>query len=183
MTTQFGVLLPTREAVMSNRPETGPLLAMAERAEAAGFDFASGRDGPMKKRVEAGDAFAIGERLDVFEEGGETANDPAAVEVFGDLVKGFERDLGFGGSGRPDVLDEFFGFKFAFDGHEDTPFEFVELNDIDVHDFSEAFGTAARFHAFATDMADAKSEEAFGRHDAVVIGADFVAEEITMARH
>ena len=36
--TAFGVLLPTREAVMSGRNETGPLLAMAERAEAAGFD-------------------------------------------------------------------------------------------------------------------------------------------------
>jgi probable F420-dependent oxidoreductase len=36
--TAFGVLLPTREAVMSNRPETAPLLAMAERAETAGFD-------------------------------------------------------------------------------------------------------------------------------------------------
>ena len=36
--TEFGVLLPTREAVMSGRPETAPLLAMAERAEAAGFD-------------------------------------------------------------------------------------------------------------------------------------------------
>ena len=36
--TAFGVLLPTREAVMSGRHETGPLLAMAERAEAAGFD-------------------------------------------------------------------------------------------------------------------------------------------------
>ena len=35
---QFGVLIPTREAIMSGRPETGPLLAMAERAEAAGFD-------------------------------------------------------------------------------------------------------------------------------------------------
>jgi probable F420-dependent oxidoreductase len=35
--TAFGVLLPTREAVMSGRNETGPLLAMAERAEAAGF--------------------------------------------------------------------------------------------------------------------------------------------------
>ena len=35
---EFGVLIPTREAVMSGRPETGPLLAMAERAEAAGFD-------------------------------------------------------------------------------------------------------------------------------------------------
>ena len=38
MTVEFGVLLPTREAVMSGRPETAPMLAMAERAEAAGFD-------------------------------------------------------------------------------------------------------------------------------------------------
>jgi alkanesulfonate monooxygenase SsuD/methylene tetrahydromethanopterin reductase-like flavin-dependent oxidoreductase (luciferase family) len=38
MTVQFGVLIPTREAIMSSRPETGPLLAMAERAEKAGFD-------------------------------------------------------------------------------------------------------------------------------------------------
>jgi probable F420-dependent oxidoreductase len=36
--TESGVLIPTREAIMSGRPETGPLLAMAERAEAAGFD-------------------------------------------------------------------------------------------------------------------------------------------------
>src|SRR5205814_9087901 len=38
MTVQFGVLLPTREAVMSGRPDTAPMLAMAERAEQAGFD-------------------------------------------------------------------------------------------------------------------------------------------------
>jgi probable F420-dependent oxidoreductase len=38
MAVEFGVLLPTREAVMSGRPETGPILAMAERTEAAGFD-------------------------------------------------------------------------------------------------------------------------------------------------
>ena len=37
MTVEFGVLLPTREAIISGRPETGPILAMAERAEAAGF--------------------------------------------------------------------------------------------------------------------------------------------------
>src|SRR6266850_8454466 len=37
-TVEFGVLLPTREAVMSGHPETASLLAMAERAEAAGFD-------------------------------------------------------------------------------------------------------------------------------------------------
>ncbi|MCI0547094.1 MAG: LLM class flavin-dependent oxidoreductase [Candidatus Rokubacteria bacterium] len=38
MAVEVGVLLPTREAVMSGRMETGPLLTMAERAEAAGFD-------------------------------------------------------------------------------------------------------------------------------------------------
>ena len=38
MTTEFGLLLPTREAVMSGRPETGPILTLAERAEATGFD-------------------------------------------------------------------------------------------------------------------------------------------------
>ena len=38
MAVEFGVLIPTREAIMSGRPETAPLLTMAERAEAAGFD-------------------------------------------------------------------------------------------------------------------------------------------------
>src|SRR5262245_54023675 len=38
MAVEFGVLIPTREAVMSGHNETGPLLTMAERAEAAGFD-------------------------------------------------------------------------------------------------------------------------------------------------
>lgn len=38
MTVELGILIPTREAIMSGRPETGPLLTMAERAEAAGFD-------------------------------------------------------------------------------------------------------------------------------------------------
>jgi probable F420-dependent oxidoreductase len=38
MAVEIGVLIPTREAIMSGRPEAGPLLTMAERAEAAGFD-------------------------------------------------------------------------------------------------------------------------------------------------
>jgi hypothetical protein len=35
----LGLLLPTREAVMSGRPEAGPLLALAERAEGDGYDM------------------------------------------------------------------------------------------------------------------------------------------------
>jgi alkanesulfonate monooxygenase SsuD/methylene tetrahydromethanopterin reductase-like flavin-dependent oxidoreductase (luciferase family) len=38
MAVEFGVLIPTREAIMSGRPETASLLTMAERAEGAGFD-------------------------------------------------------------------------------------------------------------------------------------------------
>ena len=35
---RLGYLLPTRERVMEGQPQTGPLLALAERAEALGFD-------------------------------------------------------------------------------------------------------------------------------------------------
>ena len=38
MAPKFGYLLPTRERIMEGKPETGPLLALAERAEALGFD-------------------------------------------------------------------------------------------------------------------------------------------------
>src|SRR5262249_33258183 len=38
MGVEFGVLIPTRGVVMSGRPQTAPLLTMAERAESAGFD-------------------------------------------------------------------------------------------------------------------------------------------------
>jgi len=38
MAPRIGYLLPTREAVMQGRPETGPLLALAERAEGLGYD-------------------------------------------------------------------------------------------------------------------------------------------------
>src|SRR5258708_9382796 len=35
---RLGYLLPTRERIMEGRPETASLLALAERAEALGFD-------------------------------------------------------------------------------------------------------------------------------------------------
>jgi alkanesulfonate monooxygenase SsuD/methylene tetrahydromethanopterin reductase-like flavin-dependent oxidoreductase (luciferase family) len=38
MAPRIGYLLPTREAVMQGRPETGPLLALAERAARLGYD-------------------------------------------------------------------------------------------------------------------------------------------------
>jgi alkanesulfonate monooxygenase SsuD/methylene tetrahydromethanopterin reductase-like flavin-dependent oxidoreductase (luciferase family) len=38
MAPRIGYLLPTRERVMEERPETGPLLALSERAEGLGYD-------------------------------------------------------------------------------------------------------------------------------------------------
>jgi alkanesulfonate monooxygenase SsuD/methylene tetrahydromethanopterin reductase-like flavin-dependent oxidoreductase (luciferase family) len=38
MPSKIGYLLPTRERVMEGRPETGPLLELAARAEGLGFD-------------------------------------------------------------------------------------------------------------------------------------------------
>jgi alkanesulfonate monooxygenase SsuD/methylene tetrahydromethanopterin reductase-like flavin-dependent oxidoreductase (luciferase family) len=38
MTCDIGYLLPTREQIMEGRPETGPLLHLAERARSLGFD-------------------------------------------------------------------------------------------------------------------------------------------------
>ena len=38
MAPKIGYLLPTREAVMEGRPEAAPLLALAEKAEALGYD-------------------------------------------------------------------------------------------------------------------------------------------------
>lgn len=40
MAARIGYLLPTREAIMENRPEAGPLLRLAEQASALGFDSA-----------------------------------------------------------------------------------------------------------------------------------------------
>ena len=38
MSCKLGYLIPTRESVMRGRPQTGPLLALARRAEALGYD-------------------------------------------------------------------------------------------------------------------------------------------------
>src|SRR5215472_4663394 len=38
MAPRIGYLLPTRERVMEGRPQTGPLLDLAARAESLGFD-------------------------------------------------------------------------------------------------------------------------------------------------
>lgn len=45
----FGYLLPTREAVMFDRPTAAPLLALGERAEQLGFESIWAGDGPLAR--------------------------------------------------------------------------------------------------------------------------------------
>lgn len=45
----FGYVLPTREAIMSDRPATGPLLALGEQAEQLGFEAIWAGDGPLAR--------------------------------------------------------------------------------------------------------------------------------------
>jgi alkanesulfonate monooxygenase SsuD/methylene tetrahydromethanopterin reductase-like flavin-dependent oxidoreductase (luciferase family) len=45
----FGYLLPTREAVMFDRPATAPLLALGEQAEQLGFEAIWAGDGPLAR--------------------------------------------------------------------------------------------------------------------------------------
>lgn len=45
----FGYLLPTRDAVALGRPQTGPLLALGEQAERAGFDAVWVGDSPLAR--------------------------------------------------------------------------------------------------------------------------------------
>src|SRR5438045_8967569 len=46
---KVGVLLPTREAAMAGRPDIGPLLEFAERAEEAGFSSLWAGDAPFAR--------------------------------------------------------------------------------------------------------------------------------------
>ncbi len=45
----FGYLLPTREAVLADRPQAAPLIALGEQAEALGFDAVWAGDGPLAR--------------------------------------------------------------------------------------------------------------------------------------
>ena len=66
MATQVGVLIPTREAIMSGRPDTDPLLAMADRAEHItaehSLQFCEGRGTQFEKLYDL-DAYTLREAL------------------------------------------------------------------------------------------------------------------------
>ena len=80
---------------------------------AARFDFAARRHGPMKERVEARHAHAARRRLHVLEKSGESSDDFAAVQRFGDPTKFFERNACFRRARAPRRRLNFFRREFA----------------------------------------------------------------------
>ena len=62
---------------------------------AASFDFAPGRDRPMKQRVESRDAHAGLRRFHVLEKRGEAPNDLARAQSFRHAVKFIQTDSRF----------------------------------------------------------------------------------------
>ena len=61
----------------------------------------------MKKRIETRDAHAVCGRLHVFEKSGETSDDFARVQLFGDSIKFLQRNSGFLARVLPTATDEF----------------------------------------------------------------------------
>src|SRR5436190_15673446 len=94
---------------------------------AARLDFAAGRHSPMEKRVEAGDAVPILQRLHMFEEGREAPDYLAALKIFRDRKKFFERHICFGGARPPEIRLQFFGSELAFERGQNAPFEVAQM--------------------------------------------------------
>jgi hypothetical protein len=59
----------------------------------------------------------------VFEEGRETPDHFALIEIFGDAAESFEIDPSFGGARCPEADADFIEREFALEGEEDFPFE------------------------------------------------------------
>lgn len=150
---------------------------------ATGFDFAACGHTPVEEGVEAGDADACLGGLDVFEKSGEPADDLARVEVFGNLTKGFQIDVGFGGSGGPEAEANFVDGEFAFEGEKDIPFEVSEVNDADLNHLGERLDSVAGFDTFAANMTDSEGEYPSGGHEFIMSGASFFHEDGAVGVH
>src|SRR6266550_6173108 len=149
----------------------------------AGLDLAAFGDGPVEKGVEFGDALAGAEGFDVFEEGGEAADDVALVERLRYAIEFVEGDVGFAGTRLPEIDIDFVGFEFTLQGGEDAPIEFTQLDNFSVGHFGQLIRFAAGFHAAAADVADTQGEEAQGGHEFESFGAGLLHQQAAVFFH
>ena len=150
---------------------------------AAGFDFAPRGHSPVEEGVEAGDTDACLGGLYVFEKSGEPPDDLARVEVFGNVTKGFQIDVGFGGSGGPEAEADFVDGELAFESEKHIPFEVGEVNDSDLNHLGERLDSVARFDILAPNMAYSQGKYPFGGHEFIVGGASFFHQDFAVGIH
>ena len=147
---------------------------------ATGIEFAAGAHGPVEEGVVAGDALITRDGFDVFEERGEAPDQFLLLEAFGDAEEVVERDAGFGGAGCPEVVLQFVDREFPLERGENTPLEVVELDDVRREDIGRIVRTGTGSEVTATGVSDAEAEEALGRHDAKLGGADVAGKVLAV---
>ncbi len=152
-------------------------------------DLASGAflhadgDFPMEEAVESGDANAGGGGFDVFEEGGEAADDAFFVKGFGDLTEALDGGAGFDGASGPGFGADFIEAELTFECEEDGPLLRGEVGDVGGHHSGGFIDTEAGLDGFAADVTDAEGEDAVGGHEEVGLGAGEALEHIGMLFH
>ena len=137
----------------------------------AGLDFSAFRDCPVEEPVEAGDALAGGGRLDVFEKGGEAADDFFRVKRLGDFAEAVERDAGDFRALVPRVFGNFIECELLFEREQHGPFFGGEIDGGGGHHDRLLVGFVAGFEGFAAGVADAEGEDTVGRHQQVFGGS------------
>ncbi len=121
----------------------------------------------MEKPVETRDPLAGGGGFDVFQEGGEAADDFFIIEGGGDFAEAVERDAGDFRALFPGVLANFFERELLLEGKQDVPFLRREIDGGGGHHRRGDIRQVTGFENLAPDMADTKREDAVGGHEEV----------------
>src|ERR1019366_3903207 len=132
----------------------------------ARLDLASMRHCPVKERIEASDALACLQRLDMFEEGGEAAYHFACVQRLRHVVERLQRNTRLCGTSAPEVADEFVRLDFTLQRGHHAPIELAEHDLRRVLCLRRNIHFAAWLHPLAPDVTDAEGEDTVRGHHA-----------------
>src|ERR1700730_16961184 len=139
---------------------------------AAGLDFASGRDRPMKEGIESRDADSGLRRFHVFEKCREAPNDLSRAQIFGHAVKFLQTHARFLGPRRPWIRTNFFWRELAFQREQNIPFAIAKIDNFHANHFRGLVCFLPGRNYFPANMPDAKRENASRRHDPELFRAD-----------
>ena len=135
------------------------------------------------RRVEAGHALARRQRLDVFQERGEAADDAARGSVRRRLRRNVSSDTPASSArARQKSRQISSGSNSRLSAISTRHSRSRQFHDFGVIDFGRLLGLAARLHAAPPHVAHAEREQAFGRHQPIGSGAGLRGRENRSAR-